>query len=162
MSVRAIPPLLSLFVLTACAVTLPVVGQITGSGEMLRGEATGSLDGSGMLTIRTESGRKCAGKFQYAPSRTSGEGTFSCDDAGTGDFYFTSAGMSGEGFGKLSDGTQFRFRFGDPARDAAAFAAFGEGLKAMGEGIKANQPQRPVFTNCSTSPFGGTTHCTTY
>lgn len=98
--------------LSGCAVTLPVQGDFNKGQEKFLGQATGQADGSGSMTITSESGVNCIGKFQYADSRVSGTGTFECDDGRTGTFNFTSNGMSGLGFGKTNKGEPFKFVFG--------------------------------------------------
>ncbi|PZO84824.1 MAG: hypothetical protein DI626_07990 [Micavibrio aeruginosavorus] len=100
------------FFVTGCSLTLPVQGDFNRGKERFLGQATGQIDGSGSLTITTESGIACMGKFQYADSRVSGTGTFECDDGRKGTFNFTSNGTSGLGFGKTDKGEPFKFVFG--------------------------------------------------
>ncbi len=101
--------------LTACSMTLPVKGRVSGSGELFLGDATGHMDGSGEMTLTSSDGRSCAGSFQYNHSFTSGAGKFTCNDGAVGPFAFTSRGNGGMGFGKLSTGERFKFVFGDQA-----------------------------------------------
>lgn len=106
--------LLSLLGLAGCSMTQPVQGSMNNGKEPFLGEATGYLTGNGQLTITTEGGVNCAGKFQYTSSGASGTGTFNCDDGRSGNFRFTSNGVQGQGFGKTSKGEPFRFTFGQP------------------------------------------------
>ncbi|HEX2753492.1 MAG TPA: hypothetical protein VHP34_10410 [Alphaproteobacteria bacterium] len=98
----------------ACAtsVTLPVQGDFSKGKERFLGHATGNLDGTGTLTMTTESEVACKGDFKYDDTRVAGKGAFTCDDGRKGTFHFTSSGMSGIGFGKTTKGEAFRFAFG--------------------------------------------------
>lgn len=99
---------------SACAtsVTLPVQGDFNKGKERFLGRATGNLDGTGTLTMTTESEVACKGDFKYDDTRVGGKGTFTCVDGRKGTFHFTSSGMSGIGFGKTNKGEAFRFAFG--------------------------------------------------
>lgn len=99
-----------LLLLSACALTLPVRGQV-GDTRMV-GEATGYLDGSGKLHLMAEDGRDCTGAFQYADGRRSGTGAFTCQDGTAGTFAFNSTGQQGTGFGRTTKGERIRFAFG--------------------------------------------------
>lgn len=90
--------------------TLGVQGTVGNSRETFFGEATGYMDGSGVITIRSEQGPTCRGAFVYITSRQ-GEGTMTCDDGRTGSFSFVSTGHSGTGKGKVG-GEEFIFTFG--------------------------------------------------
>ncbi len=100
----------SALLLSACSMTLPVRGQIQGSGELFTGTATGRMDGGGELTIVSSKGATCKGSFVYA-ERRKGEGVFTCDDGRTGPFQFVSTGTRGTGYGDLG-GQRFTFTFG--------------------------------------------------
>ena len=102
----------SSLILTGCSMTLPVQGDFNKGQERFLGQATGYMDGSGTMTIGTESGLQCLGKFQYDNPRVSGSGSFECDDGRKGTFKFTSNGNSGIGFGKTDKGEPFKFTFG--------------------------------------------------
>lgn len=103
---------LGLLVLSACSMTLPVQGDFNKGQERFLGQATGQMDGTGTLSMTTESGNQCMGKFKYDQPRVSGSGTFECADGRKGDFHFTSNGTSGVGFGKTTKGVPFKFAFG--------------------------------------------------
>lgn len=100
-------------VLAGCSMTIPVQGDFNKGQERFLGQATGQMDGSGTMTIGTESGIQCLGKFQYDNPRVSGSGTFECDDGRKGNFKFTSNGNSGIGFGRTNKGESFKFIFGN-------------------------------------------------
>lgn len=105
---------LAVFFTTGCSMTLPVDGKLRRSDDRFLGEATGYLDRTGILAVTTLSGKKCSGEFKYLTSNT-GEGDFRCDDGRNGKFLFNSVGNKGNGFGKLNDGEEFIFYFGNPS-----------------------------------------------
>lgn len=96
--------------LAACSKTLPVHGQVQNSAETFTGSATGYMDGSGTLQIRSSKGTVCNGDFVYVTKRY-GEGVFTCTDGRSGPFSFTSTGNRGTGTGTLG-GQNFTFTFG--------------------------------------------------
>jgi hypothetical protein len=102
--------MIGIFSLTGCAMTLPVNGMVEGSGEHFVGQATGHLDGAGELTMKTERGTTCTGRFVYVNPRE-GSGTFHCSDGRSGPFTFVSTGHRGTGTGTLN-GQNFTFTFG--------------------------------------------------
>lgn len=149
--------LIAVLSLSACSLTLPVTGQFNEGGEKFRGEATGRMDGSGTITIRSTTGASCNGAFQYASSKVTGEGGFKCSDGRVGDFFFTSKGTEGEGFGKTTDGKLFEFRFGGPeytAERQAQWAAIGNSFEQLSRSLN------PPTTYCTT--FVGSIRCTHY
>ena len=103
----------------ACSMTLPVSGEFKDGSESFLGEATGYMDGSGKLSVVSVKGARCSGDFQYAASGVTGQGALRCDDGRLGDFFFTSNGTEGKGFGNTSDQSQFAFQFGGPEYTAA-------------------------------------------
>lgn len=102
--------LLGLLGLGACSMTLPVRGGVEDGSETFTGSATGYMDGGGTLTLASNKGRSCTGRFVYV-TRRNGEGTFTCDDGQSGPFEFVSTGTSGTGTGRLG-GKRFTFTFG--------------------------------------------------
>jgi hypothetical protein len=96
--------------LSACSVTAPVTGQVSDTDETFTGSATGYMDRSGTLEIRSNKGTVCSGNFVYTSARE-GEGVFRCADGRTGPFKFVSTGMRGLGHGTIG-GKQFTFTFG--------------------------------------------------
>lgn len=95
---------------TACSMTLPVKGQVTGSSETFSGTAIGHLSGGGNLEIVSSQGAVCKGNFVYVNGRQ-GEGVFSCDDGRSGPFSFVSTGTAGTGHGTLNQ-EKIIFTFG--------------------------------------------------
>ena len=100
----------TLLLLSGCALTLPVTGQLSDGSETFIGDATGQLDGVGTLKITSSKGTKCSGDFVYVTERK-GEGTFTCNDGRSGPFSFVSTGTRGTGTGQLA-GQLFTFKFG--------------------------------------------------
>lgn len=97
--------------LGGCSMTLPVRGMVQNSDEVFSGSATGYPDGSGTVTVTSNKGAWCEGKFVYVTSRN-GSGTFFCNDGRSGPFHFVSTGTKGTGYGTLGS-TTMTFEFGD-------------------------------------------------
>lgn len=96
---------------TACTtLTLPLQAEVQGSGEHLKGSATGHMDGAGELNLASDLGAQCHGQFVYVTPRE-GRGTLSCTDGRTGSFTFASTGSRGTGSGELEK-APFTFTFG--------------------------------------------------
>lgn len=110
MIVRLSISIASAALLSACSLTLPVQGVVQGTKETFTGTATGGVDGSGTLTITSNTGVTCKGNFVYVNQRE-GRGTFTCTDGNTGPFDFVSTGTRGTGQGDLG-GRKFTFTFG--------------------------------------------------
>lgn len=103
--------------LTACSKTFPVSGTMSRSGEQFLGTATSQMVGKSSLNITTDKGVKCTGQYDapVVSGPTEGataDGTFQCDDGRTGTFTFSGDTISGEGFGKMSNGDKFTFSYG--------------------------------------------------
>lgn len=96
--------------LSACSMTLPVIGQSAAGDETFSGSATGYLDGGGTLEIVSNKGMKCSGTFVYV-TRRNGSGTFTCTNGQSGPFNFVSTGTRGTGTGTIG-GRSFTFSFG--------------------------------------------------
>lgn len=155
--VAAVGASLLLAVSVGCSLTLPVRGEMEKSGERFLGEATGYLTGKGKLSIRLQGGTSCDGTFQYASSGKTGQGGFNCNDGRTGDFFFTSNGTEGEGFGKTTEGEMFRFRFGGPEYTA--------GRQGQWQALSRSFDQMSKQLNPPTSycnMYGNSVRCTHY
>ena len=107
---KAILLLGTLATVAACSLSLPVAGQMADGTEKFTGTATGYSDGGGDLTIVSNKGRSCSGKFVYTTGR-SGGGVFNCSDGQSGPFNFVSTGTRGTGTGTIG-GKEFTFSFG--------------------------------------------------
>lgn len=101
------------FATSACAseFAVPVTGQI---GETIaQGEARARMDGNGTFSVATLDGLTCSGTYDSLNSAPTIQVPLSCSDGRTGRMLVTRAGMSGTVVGRLSDGTEGRFVFGD-------------------------------------------------
>lgn len=101
---------LTMTLLVASSLTLPVRGIVQNSEETFTGSATGYMDQSGTLDITSSLGTHCTGDFVYVTART-GEGVFQCNDGRSGPITFVSTGRRGTGHGTLGD-QNFTFTFG--------------------------------------------------
>ena len=154
---RSVTGCLAGIALSACSMTLPVDGEFQDDTTRFLGEATGYMDGSGNLDITTPDGVKCSGTFQYANARVTGQGGFNCTDGRTGDFFFTSNGTQGKGFGKTDRGELFRFTFGGPGYTAARqgqWEALGRSFTDLSRSIN------PPTTYCNV--YGNSVRCQTF
>ena len=155
--------LLSIFFMIAlvCTVsgclTLPVKGEYNEADEKFLGSATGYMNGEGDISIVSEKGTKCEGSFRYINRRVNGDGSFKCSDGRIGDFFFTSNGTEGEGFGRDNDGKLFSFKFGGPgytAREQAQWNAIANQFDSMARSY------RPTTSYCTV--YGNSYRCTHY
>jgi hypothetical protein len=96
--------------LTACSMTLPVMGSMEDGSETFTGSATGYMDGGGTLTLSSNKGLSCTGSFVYV-TRRDGKGTFNCTNGQSGPFEFVSTGTRGTGTGRIGN-RPFTFTFG--------------------------------------------------
>lgn len=139
---KGLPVLITITGLCGC-LTLPVKGEYKEGGEKFLGSATGYLNGEGDLSIVSESGAKCEGSFRYINRAVNGDGGFKCSDGRTGDFFFSSNGNEGEGFGKDNEGKLFRFRFGGPEYAPTGWPALATSFDLM------SRAYRPTTTYCA-------------
>jgi hypothetical protein len=105
-----------LFLMTGCSVNYPVFGKVQNSDEEFMGTASSSLGGRGSLSMTSNDGVICNGKFAAPFFPGMSVGHFTCADGRSGTFTFNADMSGGEGFGKFSDGKKFRFLFGQHAR----------------------------------------------
>ena len=145
----------SVAILTGCTLTLPVRGEFEQGSEQFLGEATGKMSGDGTLSVQTAAGVTCAGTFQYAKSHVTGEGAMRCSDGRVGDFFFTSNGTEGQGFGRTEDGGLFQFKFGGPEYTAARAASWAAMAASFDDAAKALNPPTTYCTQ-----FGNSYRCT--
>ncbi len=101
---------LILLLFVAGCMTLPVRGQYQSGETKFSGEATGYMDGSGVIHITADNGLVCDGEFVYVTSRQ-GQGTFICTNGESGPFEFVSTGSRGTGTGMIG-GNAVTFTFG--------------------------------------------------
>lgn len=110
--------------LAGCATEFhaPVSGVI--GRERAQGQSTARLDGNGTFTVSTLSGLTCNGTYNSLDQNPTIAANTTCNDGRTGRLLITRNINRGTGtvIGRLSDGTDARFVFGD-----ISFAeAFGE------------------------------------
>ncbi len=141
-----------ILMLSGC-LTLPVNGQYKEGGEKFLGSATGYMSGTGDIAITSATGTKCEGSFRYINLAVNGDGAFTCSDGRVGDFFFTSNGHKGEGFGRDNQGKLFSFSFGgdEYAPNWAAVAAAFDSMSRM---------YRPTTSYCT--QYGFSFRCTHY
>jgi hypothetical protein len=102
--------LLTALLFSACSMTVPVKGRFESGAVTFTGEATGYMDGSGVIKLTATNGLTVEGSFVYVNSRE-GEGTFTASDGRSGAFSFVSTGRRGTGTGSLGE-DRVTFTFG--------------------------------------------------
>ncbi len=116
--------IISVCAVTACATEqhLPVSGVI--GTQRAQGQSTARTSGDGTFYAETTTGLRCAGEYDSLDLSPTIRATTTCNDGRTGRLLITRNIMRGTGtaIGRLNDGTEARFVFGD-----IAFAeAFGD------------------------------------
>lgn len=107
---------LLLFALGACGeIAVPVTGEI--GGNLAQGQATARLSGEGTFDVATLDGLTCTGVYDALDTSPTITAPTTCSDGRTGKLIITRSmnGLSGTVIGRLSDGTEARFVFGDVA-----------------------------------------------
>ena len=111
----------ALSMLSSCSLTLPLI-VFSGNDEILRGSATGYLDGRGTVEFKnSQNDISCSGTFEYKRLGYKGWGTgsASCNDGTSADFTFDAATNSkGYGAGEDNKGRPFLFAYGYSENDA--------------------------------------------
>ena len=102
--------ILSTAFFVSCTVTLPVQASTSDGKEAFTGTATGGMDGSGTIFLKSNKGLIVTGDFVYINSRQ-GSGVFTTNDGRTGPFNFVSTGMRGNGTGIIGN-QNITFSFG--------------------------------------------------
>lgn len=102
-----------LVALAGCATSfaVPVTGMI--GGEAAQGEAVARTDGNGTFWIETVDGLRCDGTYDALITAPTIRVPVKCSDGRTGSLLATRQGGSGTVIGKLNDGTEGRFVFGN-------------------------------------------------
>lgn len=99
------------------SVTSTVYATVGQTGEIYEGEATGYLDMTGTIKIKSASGNGCAGNFRYTSS-LGGDGLVRCDDGQSAEITFKSlSNLSGYGEGTTDEGHLVRFTYGLDAKE---------------------------------------------
>lgn len=101
----------------AVALTEPVYARIGSKKITHKGIATGYLDRTGTMKMKTESGEECVGSLRYLTNWT-GDGSFRCDDGDSAKIKFQGiSGFSGYGGGVTKRGLVFKFVYGVEPED---------------------------------------------
>jgi hypothetical protein len=97
--------------LGACAssVTSSLNGATEDGAEKFSGSSTTNMSGTGTLTIASEAGLSCSGRFVYVLHRLA-KGTLNCLNGQSGSFDLVSTGRSGTGSGTIGS-RRFTFDF---------------------------------------------------
>lgn len=90
---------------------VPVTGML--GDQAAQGEAVASTDGSGTFWVENIDGLRCDGTYDSKVTDPTIRVPVRCSDGRTGTLLATRQGMSGTVIGKLSDGTEGRFVFGN-------------------------------------------------
>jgi hypothetical protein len=103
--------------LAGCAteINVPVTGQIGDAAAA--GNAYGNISGEGRFTAMTLDGLQCQGEYDPLSPEPTISSAVTCNDGRTGTVIITRGldGLSGTAIGRLSDGTEARFVFGNLA-----------------------------------------------
>ncbi|WP_371398887.1 hypothetical protein [Marinovum algicola] len=101
----------------------PVSGVI--GPERAQGQFTAKLDGAGTFFVLTTRGLRCEGTYDSLSRQPTITADVACNDGRTGTMILTRSmnQLSGTAIGRLNDGTQGQFVFGDITFDQA----FGDG-----------------------------------
>ena len=106
----------AIFILAACTTHVPVSGNIDGAEKFIGVATRTHPSNSGTLTITSNLGTKCAGKFSYYKGNLSGSGTFDCNDNRAGIFNFDIEGNKGHGVGNTFQGEKIEFYFNEEVK----------------------------------------------
>lgn len=101
--------------LAACATefSVPVTGKI--GNEPAQGAATARMDGNGTFFALTSRGMRCDGTYDSRDTSPTIVALATCSDGRKGNLIITRSldGASGTVIGRLNDGTEARFVFGN-------------------------------------------------
>ena len=113
--------LVSVVLLSGCATSfsVPVTGVL--GQQAAQGQATARLSGEGDFWVLTTRGLRCEGTYDSLSSEPTITAGLNCNDGRTGNAIITRAldGLSGTVIGRLNDGTEGRFVFGNLRFDQA-------------------------------------------
>lgn len=108
-----------LFAGCATEFSVPVTGAI--GKEPAQGTATARMSGDGAFWVATTRGLRCEGSYDSKSRDPTITAPVTCNDGRTGNLIITRTldGVSGTVIGRLSDGTESRFVFGNLSFDQA-------------------------------------------
>ena len=103
--------ILGFLFLTACTMQTPVTG-IVAQKEVFLGTATRTYpSSSGLLSVTSDKGILCTGKFSYYKGGNKGSGKFSFSDGRQGTYKYVVSGHEGHGVGQTTKGEDVEFYF---------------------------------------------------
>ncbi len=112
---RAVALSLGILALAACATEFhaPVSGVI--GEQRAQGQSTARIDGNGTFFVETVSGLRCEGTYDALDINPTIRAKATCNDGRSGTLLITRNISRGTGtaIGRLNDGTDARFVFGD-------------------------------------------------
>lgn len=115
--------LLAAAALAGCA-SVSVFGLVGDEADLYTGTATGYLDRSGTIELKSAKGNRCSGDFAYGVGLT-GQGLITCDDGQRAVIAFTGlSSMSGFGSGTSSTGRPVAFTYGLSREQSARYLGF--------------------------------------
>ncbi len=102
----------AMIALTGCDYSVPVTGRI--GNDLAQGQSTASLSG-GTFSVTSIRGLQCQGTYDALSREPTIVAPVSCADGRSGNLIITRTmdGMSGTVIGRLNDGTEAQFVFGD-------------------------------------------------
>lgn len=106
------------FALAACSFSVPVTGRI--GEDLAQGQATAAASG-GTFSMATTLGLICQGNYDTTSREPTINAPVSCNDGRSGNLIITRTmdGLSGTVIGRLNDGTEAQFVFGNLTFDQA-------------------------------------------
>jgi hypothetical protein len=122
-----IPPVL----VAACSFSVPVTGSL--GGQAAQGAATAKANGAGTFYVVTIDGLRCDGTYDAMTDAPTITAPVKCNDGRTGQLVITRSmdGLSGTVMGRLNDGTEGRFVFGNLRFDQTFGDGRGAGTAAL-------------------------------
>jgi hypothetical protein len=110
---------LGLLFLAGCSYSVPVTGTV--GSEPAQGQATAAMSG-GTFSVSTARGLQCNGTYDALDTNPTITAPATCNDGRFGNLIITRSldGLSGTVIGRLNDGTDARFVFGNLAFSQAA------------------------------------------
>lgn len=106
--------------LCGCAeLKVPVTGVL--GSEPAQGAAVGNINGEGSFYVVTARGLRCDGSYDPLSTEPTLQSAIACNDGRTGNLIITRQMdmLSGTAIGRLSDGTEGQFVFGNITFDQA-------------------------------------------
>lgn len=118
LSIKVFAPALAVLSLSACSITVPVIGLMGDGTEVYKGTATGYMGGTGDIKMKgVASGVECFGGFTYTRmaggTGSKGIADVMCKNGRKATVEFLAESLNkGMGTGYASDGEPFVFTYG--------------------------------------------------